>query len=314
MGTNDGYANTGCQRSVSCHTVSKRRKHHRADSAKPRKEKVRDVFVARPFENLPNEGDWVAMRELLPAATAELKLSSEYAEQVNGRKITLTTVLPLAWPAMARADGEIFVAMQRQFQSGDLSRDVAASLLAALAAQPGKPVAVPSRPGPGPRMQDLLDGEPLNVELHDTFDYWLAQDAESTPQIQASMERANESIFPTKKLDGVDGAYWCVTPERSHVRIVLPQDEDAALNALARLRAADDLKLVDDSKFAGMFRAHGLLVPVWDLAQDTSAEDCHAPAAAFMDRYMKALESTDPLDSSARRAKDGLIGRQMTLR
>ncbi|HLR55574.1 MAG TPA: DUF5926 family protein, partial [Actinomycetales bacterium] len=29
-----------------------------------------ETFVARPFEGLPNEVDWVALREIVPAATA----------------------------------------------------------------------------------------------------------------------------------------------------------------------------------------------------------------------------------------------------
>lgn len=293
--------------------MSKRRKQAGAKADKPKK--VRDVFVARPFEGLPDEGDWVAMRELLPSATAPLQLQPEYADQLGDRELVLATVLPLAWPTMTRDDGKVFVGMQRQFQSGDVSRDVAASLLAALTAEPGKPVAVPSRPGPGPRMQDLVVNKSLEVTLHDDFDFWLAEDADSAnPQVQASMERANASIYPTKALSNADSAYWCATPEQTHVRVVLADDEDAALNALARLRAADELKLVDESKFAGMFRAHGLLTPVWDLPADTVAADCESPLAEFKARYDKALASTEPLDPVARRAKDGLVGRQLNLR
>ena len=33
-----------------------------------------DVPVSRPFEGLPGECDWVAMRELVPSATAPLTL------------------------------------------------------------------------------------------------------------------------------------------------------------------------------------------------------------------------------------------------
>lgn len=293
--------------------MSKRRKTQRGTEA--RKPKIRDVYVARPFENLSNESEWVAMRELLPAATATLRLKPEFADRLGDRQVILATVLPLAWPAMTRTDGRIFVAMQRQFQSGDASRDVAASLLAALGSPVGKPVAVPARPGPGPRLQDLLAEDPLKVELHDSFDFWLSADTDtSDPQVSASMERANASIYPTEPIEGADSAYWCRTPEHTHVRIVLPEGEDTALNALARLRATDRLKLVDDSKFAGMFRAHGLLVPVWDLDVSTGAKECSAPVVDFMARYAEALADTTPLDSAARRAKDGLIGRQLTLR
>jgi len=293
--------------------VSKRRKHGAKNA--PRKPKVRDVFVARPFENLPGEGSWIAMRELLPAATAPLKLKPEYSEQVGDRELMVTTVLPLAWPAMNRSDGTIFVALQRQFQSGDVSRDIAASLLAALAGEPGRPVAVPARPGPGLRLQDLLAEQPLDVSLHESFDYWLAADADTdNPQVAASMERANASIYPTTALDATESAYWCATPEQTHVRIVLPEDEDTALNALARLRADERLKLVDDSKFAGMFRAHGLLVPVWDLSSQTTAAECESPVAEFGKRYAEALADTGELSSAQRRARDGLVGRQLTLR
>ena len=294
--------------------MSKRRKHG-AKGASPRKQKIRDVFVARPFEGLPSEGAWIAMRELLPAATAPVKLKPEYTDQVGDRKLVVTTVLPLAWPAMSRTDDTVFVAMQRQFQSGDISRDIAASLLAALAAQPGEPVAVPARPGPGPRLQDLLADDELDVTVHDSFDYWLAADVDTDdPQIAASMERANSSIYPTTPLKAAKAAYWCSVPEQTHVRIVLPEDEDTALDGLARLRSDEKLKLTDDSKFAGMFRAHGLLVPVWDLPADTTADDCESPVTEFMKRYAAAIAETEPLTSEQRRSRDGLIGRQLTLR
>jgi hypothetical protein len=273
------------------------------------------VFVPRPFSGLPNEADWVAMRELLPSATAPLRLKAEYAEQVDDREITLATVLPLAWPAMSRTDGRVFVAMQRQFQSGDASRDVAASLLAALASEPGQPVAVPARPGPGPRLQDLIDNDALEVSIHDTFDFWLADDADTDdPQIRASMERANASIYPSQRVETADAAYWCQTPERSHLRVVLPDDEDTALAALARLRAAEALTLMPDSKFAGMFRTGGLLVPVWDLPSGASAKECEAPLAELVERYAEVKAASEPLSSAERRARDGLVGRQLTLR
>lgn len=295
--------------------MSKRRKQQRAAGKPEKKQKVRDIFVPRPFDGLPDEGDWIAMRELLPAATAPLTLKPEYADRLGDRQLTLATVLPLAWPAMSRADGQVFVAMQRQFQSGDVSRDIAASLLAALDAQPGHPVAVPARPGEGPRMQDLVAMDSLEVSIHETFDFWLGEDADTNdPQVSGSMERANASIYPTSRLDGVGSGYWCQTPEQTHVRIVLGEDEDTALKALARLRAAEELKLVADSRFAGMFRTHGALIPVWDLPVDATAADCEKPVAEFAVRYAEALANTADLTGAERRAKDGLVGRQLNLR
>lgn len=39
-------------------------------------------LVQRPFEGLPSEGDWVALRELVPAATVELNLKESLPEGV----------------------------------------------------------------------------------------------------------------------------------------------------------------------------------------------------------------------------------------
>jgi Family of unknown function (DUF5926) len=95
---------------------------------------------------------------------------------------------------------------------------------------------------------------------------------------------------------------------------VLPDPEDVALDALARLSAAGDLLLGDRTKFAGMFRAHGLLVPVWDIPGEPDAADWEAPLADFAKRYTDTLAETGPLDAAARRARQGLVGRQLTLR
>ncbi|MET0416518.1 MAG: DUF5926 family protein, partial [Actinoplanes sp.] len=74
------------------------------------------------------------------------------------------------------------------------------------------------------------------------------------------------------------------------------------------------LLLGENTKFAGMFRAHGLLVPVWDIPGGPDAPDWEAPLADFAKRYADVLAETGPLDADSRRAKQGLIGRQLTLR
>ncbi len=300
--------------------MSKRRRNNvaRSRTGSPRqtrqRPKVRDIFVARPFEGLTDEVEWIALRELVPAASAPLQLAPEYAERFPDRQVILATVLPLAWPAMTKPDGRVFVGLQRQFNSGDVSRDLAAALLQALATEPGATVSVPALPGPGPRLQDVLSDAPLNITLHDGFDFWLDPDTADDPKVRASLERANESIYPTRKLAAVPAAYWCRVPDRAHVRWVLPDQEDLALAALSRLSAAGELPLTEDTKFAGMFRAHGLLVPVWDLPVEPEADVWEEPLAAFAKRYADALSSQEPLSSAERRAKQGLLGRQFTLR
>ena len=291
--------------------MSKRR---RSPQTAPKREKVRDVFVARPFEGLVDEAEWIALRELVPAASAPLKLKPEIIEEYGDRPVTLSTVLPMAWPAMTRQDGRVFIGLQRHVQSGDVSRDLAVAILSALRTDPGDTVSVPALPGPGPRLQDILSDGPLDITVHDGFEYWLDADQVEDANVKASLERANASIYPTARLTSAHAAYWCRVPEKSHVRWVLPEDEDLALDALARLSAAGELLLGADTKFAGMFRAHGLLVPVWDVPREPEAADWEAPVADFAKRYADTLAVKGPLDAVARRAKQGLVGRQLTLR
>ena len=51
-------------------------------------------FVLRPFEGLPGEPDWVALKELVPAATATARTTKEH----GSRDVLVTTVLPTAGP------------------------------------------------------------------------------------------------------------------------------------------------------------------------------------------------------------------------
>lgn len=296
--------------------MSKRRKSPDSQSA-PKRKKLRDVFVARPFAGLVDEPEWIALRELVPAASAPLRLVPDLVERHGERPVTVATVLPMAMPALVKADGRILIGLQRQVQSGDVSRDLAVAILAALETEPGGTVAVPALPEPGPRLQDILVDGPLEVTMHDGFEFWLDGDTGEDPNVKASLERANASIYPTVRLSAAPAAYWSRVPEKAHVRWVLPDDEDRALDALARLSAAGTLPLSAPSgqtRFAGMFRAHGLLVPVWDLPREPEAEAWEAPLADFAKRYAEALATTEPLTSAERRARQGLLGRQLTLR
>lgn len=268
------------------------------------------TLVARPFADLPGECDWVAMREVVPAATARLTLRPEFA---NDRDVSLATVLPLAWPALVRADGAVTLGLQTRTGSGDASRDVAAALLAALDTAPGNPVSV-GRAGPGPRLQDVLDPDaPMTVEVHDGFDFWLEGTA-MTDDVRESLDRANASLVPTRRLTSVDAAYWCRIGSKEHLRWVLPHDEEPLLDAFARLHAAGAAGLGENTRLIGSFRACGVLVPVWDLAPGTDADAVEEPAAAWAQRLAQALVDDSPLTSAERRARAGLANRQVTLR
>ena len=250
----------------------------------------------------------MALREVVPSATAPLVVVGH-----EDRDVLLSTVLPLAWPALVRADGRILLGVQVPTRSGDASRDLAAALLQALESGPGTSVVPTGLPGPGPRLQDVLAPAPLQVTVHDDFAHWL-DGAEATGEVATSMERANSTVIPTVRLDAVASAYWCRMRERSHLRWVLPEDEEPLLDGLARLHVGGGLSLGADSRYVGSFRAYGLLVPVWDLLPATEAAEMEEPAAALRTRLDEVLADPRPLSSDERRARSGLLSRQLTLR
>lgn len=266
-------------------------------------------FVRRPFEGLPNETEWAAMRELISAGTAKISLDVEG----HSHDITLATVLPMGWAALKRDTGEVFVAMQAGTSSGDSSRDLAEIALAALSLEPGSALeTTPAASAQSPRLQDLLADDSLEVELHDGFDFWV-EGQELDDAGKASMERANEAVLPTVRMESAESAYWTRIGDRSYVRWVLGADEDKATDALARLHAAGESGL-GDGRLLGAFRAYGLLVPVWEVPVDTEAADHEKALAELKTRLDSALAQDAPLTVEERRARNGVVSRQITLR
>ena len=268
-------------------------------------------FVARPFEGLPSETEWVALREILPSATGPVTLRT----RGTTTPATVCTVLPLAWPALHRNGGELFVATQSGATSGDPSREIAAALLLAADVDEGTPVTtVPNPTADSPRLQDILDtGAPFDVTVHEGFDFWVG-DNELDEEGQQSLERANESVIPTERVAGDGSVYWCVINGRSYVRWVLPYDEDTATAALARLHAANADRLTPESRLLGAFRACGLLVPVWEVPKDATAGDFPDSVTAMNGALEDAADDASPLTPDERRARAGLLNRQVTLR
>jgi hypothetical protein len=267
------------------------------------------VFVKRPFEGLASECDVVALRELVPAATAPLTVKGH-----EDREVVLCTLLPMAAPAMVRDSGAIWLGLQVQHGYGDPARDLGAVLEAALTAEPGV-VGLPSNPGAGARLQDLVVDAPLAITVHEGFDFWVA-DLDATSEVAAALEAADGAAAPTARLTEVEAAYWTAMGSKEHLRWVMPEPEDALLSALARLHVRGDDVLVDGARFVGMFRAHGLLAPVWDLPVGTGPEAVEAPAAELKKKLDAALAelAEGELTSEERAARNGLANRQVTIR
>jgi hypothetical protein len=278
--------------------------HGSASGPAPRK-------VARPFAGLAAECDLVALRELVPAATAPLRLREEYAGE---RPVVLSTLLPMAAPALVRQDGTVWLGLQVQHAYGDPSRELAAVLLEALEAEPGAVVGLQADPGEGPRLQDLVVDEPLTVTVHDGFGFWVADVDDPDGSVAASLDQANAAAAPTAKLATVPSAYWTDVGTKEHLRWVLPHEEGALLEALARLHAAGRDRLVEGGRLIGMFRAHGLLVPVWDLPLGTGPEALEDPVLDLATALDEALADPTPLTTEERSVRDGLATRQVTIR
>lgn len=285
-----------------------KRSRRRAKQAKPE----RIPFVARTFDGLPGECDWVAMREIVPAATARVSLSPDVAD---GRELLVCSLLPGGAPGLVREDGTICLGLQVQHDFGDAGRDLAAVVENGLAAEPGTSLHLVESPGRGRRLQDLVDpASTFEVQVHDGFDFWVADTTDPADEVVAGLEAANEAAVPTLRLHGVEAAYWTQLGERRYLRWVLPYDEERLLDALARLRAAGADRLGDGTRLIGMFRAHGLLVPVWELEGSVEAEQLEGPAAALLERVDETLADARILTRDERAARNGLASRQLTIR
>lgn len=294
-------------------------------------------YVARPFEGLPGEPDWVALKELVPAATATVRTTTEH----GARDVVVTTALPSRWPALHRTDGQVLLALQIVGGSGDASRDLATALLRALDSEPGTAVENIGLPTPGPRLQDVLDpGVQFEVTVHDSFEFWLDPAVERTPEITRAMDDASAGIVDTARLTSADAAYWTRMGAKEFLRWAQSAGEQQVLDGLARLhtrlrREASELarssepiegvdersedhgaraSAIDEGRFLGYFRSCGLVVPVWELARGSEPEDAESALAQFAPRFAEALADDTPLDANARRARAGLVARQVTLR
>ena len=122
----------------------------------------------------------------------------------------------------------------------------------------------------------------------------------------------------TRQVPGVEHAFWCRMGGKEYVRWVREEDEDAFFNALAKVHAARESELSNDDgaslgSFLGAFRAYGIAIPVWQLEPGTTAEQLTAPMQALGARLQAALADDAALNADERRAKAGIISRQVNL-
>jgi hypothetical protein len=263
----------------------------------------------RPFAGRVDECDLVALREVVPSATASLTLADG-----SGRPVLLGTVLPVAWPAMVRADGTRMLGLQTSARSADPDRDLGQALEAVLDREAGQGLDDLAVPEPGAGLVSLLDPAPLEITVHPGFDWWLEGVQDPGEEATSALAEANGNVVPTARLSSVEAGYWCRITDRAHLRWALPDDEEPLLDAMARLAARQALTVGPGSRYVGAFRALGIVMPVWDLPLETEAAALEEPAAALRTALDEALADTTPLTGDERRARAGVVSRQLTLR
>lgn len=272
--------------------------------------------VTRPFEGLAAECDLVALREFVPSALVELPL----ATPVEGRTLIAATVLPGAVAALVRNEGDdvvAYVGLQLAAPGSDPAADLGAAIEWARTAEPGTSLQSAGADADTPRLQDLLVADAVpSITVHQDFNWWIPEGVEIAADVAHTVSHANDAIMPSARLsgDGLVGAWWVDAGEKAHLRWVRPEDEDALMVALSRVHAAGGLNLGEGSRFAGSFRTHGLLVPVFDLDPEKHPDEWIAPTLEFGARLDDALADDTPLTAAERRSRDGLRGRQVTLR
>lgn len=269
-------------------------------------------FVARPFEGLEREVELVAMRELIPAATMTARTNADH----GAVEFDIVTALPDGRPAMVRGDGRILVAAQTRANSADLSHDMGAAVLAVIAAKgDGEEglLDIDVRE-PAERLQDIVDpGSFSAMQILDSFEFWLDPTEEQDEQTARALKESSDDMIETVAVPGVDGMFWCAM-NRNFVRYVSTVEENQLFDALAKLHVRGEARLSEGSRFVGAFRACGLAIPVFELAEGESAEDIASDAAAFTAALEAALAEKAALTAEERRAKQGLTSRQVTIR
>lgn len=267
----------------------------------------------RPYKDLPYEVDLVALQEFVPSGTAEVRVKGV------DQPVLLCTVLPGGVAALWRdadAGGDILVALQTQHRSQNPHRDLARALQWVQGAGPGQTLEVAVGDGTEPPLSELLEAQDsLEIQEYQDFSWWVPAGSEVAPEYAQIIQRASDQVFPSQHVDAkVPGAVWWIDPgTKAHIRWVRAEEEEKVLNALARIAGRGELDLGAATKFAGVFRTHGLVVPVWDLPREEDAASFTSAVEALNEKIVAELDNDEPLDADARRQLQNIKSRQVTI-
>ncbi|QPK83170.1 preprotein translocase subunit SecA [Corynebacterium qintianiae] len=267
----------------------------------------------RPYGGLAAEADLVALQEFVPSAVAKV--------EVKGEPVNIVTVLPGAGAALRRSEadgGERFVALQVASHSQNPGRDLAYALNWVLAAQPGDSLQSTVADGSQPELTSLIDAaSTLSITEHQNFTWWFPEGANVPAEVAQALSRANDAVIPSTQIKAsVPGSVWWVNPGggKGHIRWVRTEDnENQILSALARIAARGELHVGEGSKFAGVFRTHGVVVPVWDIDPSVEAAS-YTSALEKLDAEIAAEYTNDgQLSVEERKQLDNIKSRQVTI-
>lgn len=270
----------------------------------------------RPFGGFAAEASLVAMQEFVPSATAKLSLKG------FDKDVYVSTVLPGASAALIRDEefgGEAFVGLQVQSHTHNPGRDLAYALNWVKNNKPGSTLESTAADGTEPALSELLEeSAELDINVYQDFAWWMPEGAQITPQVAQSMQMANDSVIESHQVgNDIEGiAFWAnAGGGKAHIRWVRPNDdENAFLNALARVAARGELNLGEGTKFAGVFRTHGLIAPVFDLKPEV-AHDSYEVELARVDKALaEEIKNDANLTADERKQLENIKSRQVTLR
>lgn len=312
---------------------------NRAERVAARKERQAAGAAAprRPFAGLAAECDLVAMRAFVASATARLPLLEQGPPepeltsvvpddepgpslQADGVRnhVNVATVLPGAVGAIVR-DGkgarEGFAGLQVDPEPADIGAEFAAAIEWAARAKTDEEFAGGTA---DKSLVELIDpAGALDITVYEDFSWWYAPGTPLDAGVRRMLDRAASTILPTTRMtpkSGLGAPWWVAAGEKAHLRWVRPEDEDVVMTALARLHADGHLTLGEGSRFAGSFRTHGVLVPVFDLDADKHADEWYEGLDRFDSRLVEAMADTSELTTEQRRSRAGIRTRQVTLR
>ncbi|WIM67533.1 DUF5926 family protein [Corynebacterium breve] len=265
----------------------------------------------RPYAGLVAEADLVALQEFVPSAVASL--------EVKGTPVNIVTVLPGAVAAMVRDDDDArFVALQTQARSQNPGRDLAFALNWVLEAKPGDSLSSGVADGTQPKITELIEADAtLEISEYDDFNWWFSNASGMPLEIQQMLQRANDSVIPSRQVEkDLPGSIWWVNPGggKAHIRWIRTEDNETdMLNALARIGARGELNLGEGTKFAGAFRTHGVVVPVFDLDPEVEHDSYGDALQALNDAIEKEYANDAQLSAEERRQLENIKSRQVTI-